>query len=478
MTSRRPSQFVKDVSYTFLANVVSSLVSALSVILLPKFMGVADYGYWQLYLLFTLYISFMHLGIADGYYLRYSGIDPKDQDRAMFASLMVFVLALVVVFIIALGLLLAYGPLFSDNPEKRFVAAATLACAFLVTLRVFIQFGWQAVRMFKQNAQIIIIERVLFIVAAIVVLLSGHPNFKALIYFDLGVKFVALLVALYMARELLFSGMAPLRATLAEAWANISAGIKIMLATTISSLVIGSIQFVIQGRWSIETYSKVGLTLTLSNLVMVFINAVALALLPQVRRLEKEHEKLVYASLLTLVSVVIVVVLNAYYPLVVVVGLWLPAYEDSLHYMAILFPLCLFECKTALVTNTYLKALRKEQTLLAINVMTLVVGFAMAALSAFWLGNLELTVVCILVSLAIRSLVSEYLVSSVYGLPFAASCLRQCVIAIGFVGAHWFVGGWPGALVFAALSVAFVLVEGKNVRGAWAALGEHVVKDR
>ena len=60
-----------------------------------------------------------------------------------------------------------------------------------------------------------------------------------------------------------------------------------------------------------------------------------------------------------------------YYPLKEMLSWWLPQYADSLIYMSVLFPVCLFESKVGLLINTYLKSLRKEALMLKINLISL-----------------------------------------------------------------------------------------------------------
>lgn len=50
MNSKAKS-FIKNFSYTFMANAVSFLISAVLVFFVPKRLGVEQYGYWQLYTL-------------------------------------------------------------------------------------------------------------------------------------------------------------------------------------------------------------------------------------------------------------------------------------------------------------------------------------------------------------------------------------------------------------------------------------------
>ena len=53
-----------------------------------------------------------------------------------------------------------------------------------------------------------------------------------------------------------------------------------------------------------------------------------------------------------------------YYPLQEILLLWIPKYADSLIYMAILFPICIFESKMALLISTYLKSVKKRKSII------------------------------------------------------------------------------------------------------------------
>ena len=64
---------LKGFSISIGANLVTIMVSLIVTLILPKFISVEQYGYWQVYLFYTTYIGIFHLGITDGIYLRYGG---------------------------------------------------------------------------------------------------------------------------------------------------------------------------------------------------------------------------------------------------------------------------------------------------------------------------------------------------------------------------------------------------------------------
>lgn len=91
-----------------------------------------------------------------------------------------------------------------------------------------------------------------------------------------------------------------------------------------------------------------------------------------------------------------------------ILELWLPKFRDSIFYASLLFPMCLFESKTAMLINTYLKALRKERWLCLANIITVGMSFILSVITVYILKNLLLTVLLIPVLFSFRCLILEY----------------------------------------------------------------------
>lgn len=102
---------------------------------------------------------------------------------------------------------------------------------------------------------------------------------------------------------------------------------------------------------------------------MVFINSVGIVMFPILRRISTEKLELLYGSIRNVLMVPLLFLLIFYYPMKIILS-WLPQYAESLEYMALLFPMIIFESKTALLINTYLKTLRQEKKMLFINILT------------------------------------------------------------------------------------------------------------
>ena len=133
-----------------------------------------------------------------------------------------------------------------------------------------------------------------------------------------------------------------------------------MFANIASMLIIGIVRYGISIGWDITTFGKISLTLNVSNFLMVFISAVSVVLFPLLKHMEWGQLSNLYIRIRNCLSILILGAMIFYYPMKSLLSWWLPKYADSLIYMAVLFPVCLFECKVTLLVNTYLKSMRQE----------------------------------------------------------------------------------------------------------------------
>jgi len=75
---------IKNLSISFIANLVTIIVSFIVTLFLPKIISVEQYGYWQVYLFYSTYVGILHLGLNDGIYLRYGGEEYNDLNFKLF----------------------------------------------------------------------------------------------------------------------------------------------------------------------------------------------------------------------------------------------------------------------------------------------------------------------------------------------------------------------------------------------------------
>jgi hypothetical protein len=364
------------------------------------------------------------------------------------------------------GLVVAAAWALVPDTDRAFILVMTGFATLILGTRAFFFFIWQATNLIGHYARALALELAVFSVAVTVWFLTGGTGYQGLVVCDLLAKSVSLLVSLYWCRDLVMERLHPTRADFSEAWLNVSVGIKLMLANVASMLVVGIVRFAIERHWDVVTFGKVSLSLSVSSLVMVFLNAVGVVVFPTLRRIDPARKPELFLTLRTLYVPATALLLLLYFPLRIGLAAWLPAYADSLHYLGLLFPVFVFEGRMALLINSFLKDLREERSMLLVNLGGVLLSVVLSLVCAFWLGSLELTVTSILVLIVARATVAELVLSRRLGVWALASLLPEIGLTAVFVCSVWFLDAAPALATYGGAYLLFLVLSWARLRRA------------
>ncbi len=452
--------FIKNVIRMFVANGLSFLISAIITFIVPKILNVENYSYIQLYIFYTSYISYLHYGWVDGIRLRYGGIYYEKIDKSLFNSqILMYSVLQILVSLIALIVIINIG--FTGN--KLIAMIAVTFCMLTRLPRIMPQYILEMSNRIKECANITIIEKVTYFLLTIAVIITKHASIVSLLACDLVAQVISGLYAFICCKDILKAKPVALNTALIEVKENVSAGIKLTIANISSLLIIGIVRQFIEFQWDISTFGKLSLTISISNLLMVFIRAIAMVMFPTLRRISKEKLTDIYVKMRTAIMVPLLLMLVFYYPLKVVISSWLPQYSDSLKYMAILFPMCIFESKMSMLIETYLKTLRLENLLLKINIATVLFSLIITFINTCVLHNLNLSVLSIVILLAFRSIVAEKVLSHKIDIKVNFNIFLELFLVIVFILSSWFIGGIRGVLTYSIFFIVYILLIRKDI---------------
>ncbi|HFR3408373.1 TPA: hypothetical protein ACHU7V_001771, partial [Streptococcus suis] len=129
MNKEKIFNILKNFGYVISSNLLTLIVSSVVILILPKVIGVNEYGYWQLYTFYLTYIGFFHFGWCDGIYLKFGGENYSDLDKKYFASQV----SSFIIFQSIISLLsIIASLLFSKNSSTLFIFLA-LSLNFVIT---------------------------------------------------------------------------------------------------------------------------------------------------------------------------------------------------------------------------------------------------------------------------------------------------------------------------------------------------------
>lgn len=450
------NKIIRNFSYTLTSNLTSLLVTALITLLIPRQLGIESYSYFQLYIFYTSYIGFFHFGWADGLLLRHAGAYYEDLNKPTFSGQ--FWMYSLLELILGIGISLAGIVLV--HPEARGMVVTLTGTAVILTLpKTLILYILQATNRIKEYAALIISEKILSSGIVIFALLIDANGYVPFIIGDLLGKAVALFLGIYYCKDMISTKVCSLRLTITEMIANVSVGIKLMIANIASSLIIGFVRIAIERKWDITTFGKVSLTISISNLLMIFIRAISVVMFPLLRRAKQEHLPHLYQYLRTGLMVPLLGFLLIYYPIQYILSLWLPQYADSLYYMALLFPMCVFESKMSMLVETYLKTLRMEKWLMKINLLTFALSVIVTFFSVFQLANLDLAVCTIPLLLAFRCVCAEIILSTKMNINVRLDIFLELLLTAIFMAGNWVLGHKLGALIYISSYLVYLFVK-------------------
>ena len=149
---------LSNASYAVASNLIQLIISTLVILVLPRLIGVEEYGFWQLYLFYVSYVGFAHLGWIDGIYLKYGGKEYSELGVSNFYSQ--FILYAIFQGLISLGLFILI-PFISSGSDKDFILLTLYITIFLTNLKFFIVYILQITNRIKESSRVLIFDRLI-----------------------------------------------------------------------------------------------------------------------------------------------------------------------------------------------------------------------------------------------------------------------------------------------------------------------------
>lgn len=462
-------RIAKNVTMSVMAQVVSVLVGFVLNLVVPKFIDEYDYSYWQTFLLYSQYVGILHFGLLDGIVLRYSQYDYEELDKKSVHSQYLGVMAVDLVLSLAL---LLWSAFFLRGVNR--VLGILLACTICIEISYnYISFTFQITNRISQYVAYIAVYRTVYCILVLSCLIAGLRDYY---WFCMVYLAADLVVIVYFgfkySRELMIGKLLPGKQLLGDLKKSISVGVWLMLSSYAANFLVGSGKMIIQWRWGALTFGKISLAFSLSSFVLQFVTAVSVVLFPSIKRMDPEKLPDMYCKIRNAISPLLFFAMILYYPVCVVLELWLPKYTESIRYLGILLPIVIYTSKVSLLTNNYLKAYRKERTMLFINVGTVSLGVVLFLMCAWGLSNLTALLVAIVLVIMLRSVVSEIVVMRTIGVRMWKDFAIEFIMTLLFMSSAALPVRWQGCLMYAMCLCVYLIIKRRDIKELLQLIGK------
>ena len=450
----------KNYAIALLAQGVSTFASIATGFLVPKVLGVAEFGYYQLFVFYATYVGLCHLGLTDGVYLIVGGADRSSLDGSSIKSQMIVGLLYEVLFAIVLTLVGLFGGLGKERATVLFVLSFYLV---VKNAGAYLGYVLQAINETRLFSFSTIVEKGLFVVLVVLLLVLRTESFLPyVVAFSLG-SLGQLFFCVAHTREILSSELLPIKETLRLVAESIRVGSKLLVANLASSFILGVARMAIDNAWGIEAFGKVSFSLSMVTFFLTFITQASMVLFPALRAGGEGDVRKFYELASVAMGLLFPLAYLLYCPLCWFVSAWLPAYADSIRYLVLLLPICVFDSKMNISCATLYKVRREESKLLRINLATVAGCAVLVVLSVYVIGSLELALASATLAIVVRSVFSEKDLARSLGVTSSDISAWEICLTLAFMVLATFSPDFVTMIVYGTVYLLFIWLHRESI---------------
>jgi len=414
------------------------LFGFIQLLIIPKYLSVEGYGYWQLFMLYASYIGILHLGFINGTHLRWAGKE-LNQVGSEIKIAFRFLLLEQLLIIIPLG----FALYFLLQPPFQWIGLMILVYAFIINLAAFFTWTCMAVRKFKLLTAVNVGRGLAFLILIVLLFALGYLDYQYVILASLTAFLLALFGLAFRFRKYLWGEMPSISSLWAYGKENINIGIFVLLGNFVVVLFLTIDRLMVSSFFAIEQFAIYTFALTVAVIAYTFVGAVSqvffpyLSAAPELRtrayQLGKPAIILAWAAILTI-----------YFPLTGLIEFYLPHYVASLPIMQILLCTVGFGSLIQILHVSFYMVYRKQRQYFLWGITALALSVILNLLAIKVFGTLESVAIATLISFGIWYIINELSLRSVVG-ESSRELGKALVIICSYLGAFWlasFLADW------------------------------------
>jgi len=374
---------------------LATFFNVLLTFLVPRLVSVEDYGYWRVFMLYIGYGGLLHLGLADGALVCWSG-RPLEDFRDEILPLLKFLfwqhIAIIPIVALVIGTVV--------RPQLSFVGIAVLVFTLLYNAITLLQFALQSSRNFTPVAVSMAGPFGIFAVLVFLWELKGAPDFRVLILLYFGAWSLAL-VYLFARLKPQFVGN-PTRSVWEVGKVYLSVGWPIVLANIGLTIVQSADRLVITWAASIKDFAMYSLAASSTmTVVLAIVSAVFRVFFPHLASLEGEQHRRVYVIASRFLFLCWSLLLPCYFVLEIFVRRVLPQYAGSLPVAFFLLIGTVFLGAITILHASFFCLYRRQRAFLWSTVGAIVLSFLIAGAAILGTHSIRIVAVGEIVTLAL-----------------------------------------------------------------------------
>lgn len=452
----RKHKTVFSIAKVTFSNVLTMLSGIFVGLILPKIIGVTDYGYYKTFSLYISYVGLFHFGIEDGIYLKYGGKDLSELEETKFhfyTLFLVFVEGMISLIILGVSCLWLSGDL-------RFIFIFVAIYLFTINIGNYYQFVSQITERFTELTIIGVIRSVLTIISVVMLWLltryGGYSvNYKIYIVCVVAISATVLTVYTLIYRRLTFGRIIPWKEGLHDMGYFIKIGLPLMVANLCSTLLLTIDRQFVNILFDTDTYAVYAFAYNLLSLITTATSAISVVLFPIIKRFDTEKLSTNYSKTISLIMIFVSACLLVYFPICPFIEWFLPQYSGSLIIFRVILPGLVGDAAVSIIMHNYYKAMGQNLRFFIISVIILVLAIAADFVAYFIFKNMiSISIVSVLVILVWYMACEAFFIKK-FHVPWVKNLLFMLCCMAAFYGITEIPNIYIG---FAVYLVSFIII--------------------
>lgn len=405
------SKTVKDFGMVLSSNALILVSNILTGLVIPKLLGVTNYGYYKIFTLYLGYTALLHFGFVDGILLLHGGDDYDQLNRYKFRrNTKIFAILQTIV-----SCLIIVAALFFMKVIYSFIFVMLGIDTITTNMTSYYQYVSQCTRRFKELSIRKVYQAGLKILCTIIFFLLHMfkviNDLSAYIYISciVAIDVILLLWYVYTYKDITFGKCEKFTNNIGEVVNYFKQGIILTVAFQVANLIFNLDRQFVSILYNTKTYAVYSFAYSLISMATTVIGAVSLVLFPNLKRKEKSRIIDDFSNNMSVIAILVFAAHIGYYPLCVFIKWFLPEYNSSLIYLKIIFPgLAISSCISTIIF-TYYKVLDENKRYFIICCIVL----ALSALSN-WVAHLIFHTASAISGASIITLLCWYIIGESY----------------------------------------------------------------
>ena len=446
--------FIKNVLKVAFSNGISLLAGLAIGLIIPKLLGVRDYGFYKRYALYLSYVGLFHFGFIDGIYLKYGGKEYHDLDKPKFRTYTSFLLLLETIITVIIVLV----AIFILKGDNKFIFLSLGVSLFITNITTYFKFISQITSRFNELSVMNILYSIFQIIIVGIIYLFSLNNYLEYISLLLIINLVIMIIYGYIYRDIIFGKRNKFKEEKSEIGLFFKIGLILLLSNIINIFIMNVNNQVVDIFYDETIFGIYSFSFTLLSIIATIISAISVVIYPLFKQLDSEKLKNNYSLANSLMLILIFVCITIYFPLCEFVKAYLGEYVDSLKIVRIIFPSIAITSTIMIIKHNYYKTfnLNKEYLILGIMAFVVMVGLNFGAFLVF--GTLNAIAISTIIAFLLWYLFLEGFLSKRFNIKTLKELLYLVIMMSVFYGSSMIVNNYLGMAIYFVLIIVISLM--------------------